>query len=150
MEPFQFTQPSGHVLLPMYSMPDKRSRGTINYKDLSLIFIVFISWSKSSSVEVPPERFLSHTTIRETIRASGPKVTHLSDQSDLFFCHFCTEVAVYLESTQCSHPDGPSTHTDSWHQTTCWGITLDTPITIKAMPSMRLKAVLINIHDSLI
>ena len=80
MDPSQFTQPSGHVLLPMYSMPDKRSRETINYKDLSLIFLVFISWSKSSSVEVPPERLLSHTTIRGTIRASGPKVTHLSDE----------------------------------------------------------------------
>ena len=34
--------------------------------------------------------------------------------------------------------------------TSCRGITLDTPITIKAVPSMRPMAILINIHDSLI
>ena len=32
----------------------------------------------------------------------------------------------------------------------CWGITFDPPITLKAVPSMRPTAVLINIHDSLI
>ena len=32
----------------------------------------------------------------------------------------------------------------------CRGITFDPPITLKAVPSMRLMAILINIHNSLI
>ena len=33
---------------------------------------------------------------------------------------------------------------------TCWGITLDTPITIKAEPFLKADSHLINIHDNII